>query len=84
MDEDKNFKEDALFKNNLHVLGKSEYVKGKRPDVKCIFCAIRDNVEGIITKKLYQDHEIVIALPARIRICHACEHLFPCRHEGFE
>ncbi|MHA1369938.1 MAG: HIT domain-containing protein [Promethearchaeota archaeon] len=73
------FSDDALFKSNLHAIGKSKYVTGKRPDIYCILCGVRDDSDKIVSKKIYQDDVIFITLnlypfnPGHLMIV-------PCRH----
>ncbi|MHA2050731.1 MAG: HIT family protein [Promethearchaeota archaeon] len=51
------------FKDWLQALGKLDYVQGKaRPNVDCIFCAVRDNDERVVTLKVYEDDICFIVL----------------------
>ncbi|HME51929.1 MAG TPA: HIT domain-containing protein [Candidatus Lokiarchaeia archaeon] len=54
------FKDDALFPDNLYARGKSVYVTGGKPDVPCILCAVRD--KEIESRVLYQDDIVFIIL----------------------
>nr|MDO8113294.1 HIT domain-containing protein [Candidatus Sigynarchaeota archaeon] len=73
------FKDDALFHENLFARGKSAYVTGKKADVPCILCAIRDGAKEIESRKLYQDAILFVILnaypfnPGHLMI-------MPCRH----
>ncbi|KKM76191.1 hypothetical protein LCGC14_1382680 [marine sediment metagenome] len=52
-----------IFENWIRALGKLDYVQGKaRPKVDCILCAIRDNVERVISLKVFQDKISFIVL----------------------
>jgi ATP adenylyltransferase len=52
-----------VFKDWLQALGKLDYVQGKaRPEVECIFCAVRDNDERVETLKVYEDKICFIVL----------------------
>ncbi|MHA1883520.1 MAG: HIT family protein [Promethearchaeota archaeon] len=52
-----------VFKDWLQALGKLDYVQGKaRPEVDCIFCAVRDNDERVETLKVYEDDLCFIVL----------------------
>ncbi|MHA1892861.1 MAG: HIT family protein, partial [Promethearchaeota archaeon] len=62
MNNDDSLKNDALFKDSLYASNKAEYVRGKKADVECILCAIRDNNSKISTYKLYQDDDLFIIL----------------------
>ena len=53
---------EVLFKRHLQAAGKLEYAKGKRPDVKCIFCAIRENNPNVVSLKLYKNETYFICL----------------------
>jgi len=45
------------------AVGKLDYVQGKaRPDVECIFCAVRDNDEHVVSLKIYEDNICFIVL----------------------
>ena len=45
------------------ALGKLAYVQGKaRPNVECIFCAVRDNDERVVSLKIYEDSLCFIVL----------------------
>ncbi|MHA1683830.1 MAG: HIT family protein, partial [Promethearchaeota archaeon] len=71
--------EDPLFKDNLIARGKAKYVRGEKPDVECILCAVRDDNPAVEAKTLYQDDTILVTLniypfnPGHVMI-------IPCRH----
>jgi ATP adenylyltransferase len=45
------------------AIGKLDYVQGKaRPDVDCIFCAVRDDDERVVSLKIYEDSLCFIVL----------------------
>lgn len=45
------------------AIGKLDYVQGKaRPKVDCIFCAVRDNDDRVISLKIYEDNICFIVL----------------------
>ncbi len=47
----------------MQAPGKLEYVQGKaRPNVDCIFCAVRDNDERVKSLKIYEDNLCFIVL----------------------
>ena len=43
-----------LARQYLFNTKKIEYVSGKKPDVSCILCAVRDRVEGVQSLELYR------------------------------
>ena len=52
-----------MFKKWLRALGKLDYVQGKkRPNVKCVLCAVRDDDDRVKSLKYYQDDLIFISL----------------------
>ncbi len=56
------FKEPPLYQNHLIAIGKLNYAQGKRPDVDCIFCAVRDDNPDVESLKVYQDSTFMICL----------------------
>ncbi|MDR3237329.1 MAG: HIT domain-containing protein [Spirochaetia bacterium] len=66
-------------KKYLFNTEKIEYVHGKKPDVNCILCALRDNVEEVRSLELYRDESAIITInlypfnPGHIMI-------YPSRH----
>ena len=57
MEEDGN-----LFKDHLIATGKLNYARGKRPDVDCIMCAIKDDNPDVISLKIYSEDLLFISL----------------------
>lgn len=55
-------RERVLFPNHLHAMGKLNYVKGERPKVDCILCAVRDNDKRVTALKVYQEKDFLISL----------------------
>lgn len=53
---------DPLFKNYIRPLGKSDYVKGVRPNVDCILCCIREKDPRVDSYIVYQDDHVFISL----------------------
>jgi ATP adenylyltransferase len=51
-----------LAKKYLFNTKKIEYVNGKRPDVDCILCALRDRVEGVQSLELYRNELSIITI----------------------
>jgi len=52
-----------MFEKWLQALNKLEYVQGKnRPNVDCIFCAIRDNNNEVVSLKIYEDDICFVSL----------------------
>jgi ATP adenylyltransferase len=47
---------------HLFVPGKHDYVRGVRPDVSCILCAIRDRDEKVISLELARTEKFIISL----------------------
>jgi diadenosine tetraphosphate (Ap4A) HIT family hydrolase len=62
MSPDDPLKKEALFPDSLYAQGKSEYVTGKKPNVPCILCAIRDGNPDVRTHKVFQDSKAFIIL----------------------
>lgn len=79
MSPDDPLKKESLFPDSLYAQGKAEYVTGKKPDVSCILCAIRDGNPDVRTHKIFQDDKTLIILnlypfnPGHLLIC-------PTRH----
>ncbi|MBU0900228.1 HIT domain-containing protein [bacterium] len=48
--------------NNLFVPSKSSYVRGIRPDVKCILCAVRDYDSKVEHLDIYRSKEFIVSL----------------------
>lgn len=58
---------------------KIHYVKGKKPNVACILCAIRDGHPDVINLTVYRDDKFIIALNLYpFNSGHLL--IFPCRH----
>lgn len=57
MPDDENF-----FPNNLVAQGKLKYAQGKRPNVDCILCSIRDNDPKVKSLKIFEDKDFFISL----------------------
>lgn len=61
---------------------KIKYVKGEKPDVPCILCAIRDHVPGIESLEVYRTDDFIVSVnlypfnPGHVMI-------FPMRHVEF-
>ena len=55
-------KEFPLFNNHLIAIGKLDYAKGNRPNVNCIFCAVRDGNPQVTALKVFQDSQFMICL----------------------
>jgi ATP adenylyltransferase len=73
-------KDDNLFPNNLHAIGKLKYVKELRnSDIECIICEIVADSDKVQVLKIYQDDLMAISLnlypfnPGHLMI-------FPVRH----
>jgi ATP adenylyltransferase len=49
-------------KKYLFNTEKIEYVHGKKPDVNCILCALRDNIEEVRSLELYRDELAIITV----------------------
>jgi len=66
-------------RKNILVPSKGEYVKGKRPKVDCILCALLEHDEEVVDTLLWEDERFAIALnlypynPGHVMI-------FPRRH----
>jgi ATP adenylyltransferase len=66
-------------KTNIFVPSKGEYVRGKRPAVKCILCSIIQNDPRVINLEVVRSKKFIIAVnlypynPGHLII-------FPCRH----
>ncbi|OGG03447.1 MAG: hypothetical protein A3F83_16130 [Candidatus Glassbacteria bacterium RIFCSPLOWO2_12_FULL_58_11] len=64
---------------NLIIPGKLAYVRGKKPDVPCILCAIRDHDPQVTRLELFRDELLLISLnlypynPGHLMV-------FPLRH----
>ena len=54
--------DENLFNDNLIAAGKLNYARGKRPDVDCIMCAIRDDNPEVISLKIYTEELLFICL----------------------
>ncbi|MHA1584585.1 MAG: HIT family protein [Promethearchaeota archaeon] len=54
--------EKALFKDHLLAVGKLNFARGDRPDVDCIFCAVRDDDPAVTALKVYQEDLLYICL----------------------
>jgi len=61
-DQKRNTHSEILFRDNLHAVGKIDFVKGKKPDVDCILCAIRENDPRVTSLLLYQDENFFVCL----------------------
>ena len=57
MTEDEN-----LFKDHLIAVGKLNYARGKRPDVDCIMCTVRDDNPAVTSLKIYTEDLLFICL----------------------
>ncbi|MBN2157398.1 MAG: HIT domain-containing protein [Candidatus Lokiarchaeota archaeon] len=73
-------KDNNLFKDNLHAVGKLKYVQDlKSSDINCILCEILADSEKVEVLKIYQDDTMAISLnlypfnPGHLMI-------FPVRH----
>ena len=55
-------KDENLFKDHLIAGGKLNFARGKRPDVDCIMCAIRDDNPDVISLKIYAEDLLFICL----------------------
>ncbi len=53
---------EILFERHLQAVGKLDYAKGKRPNVECIFCAIKNDNPNVISLKLYENEVYFICL----------------------
>lgn len=51
-----------LFTDHLRAIGKLKYAKGNRPEVECIFCAVRDDDPQVQAWKVYQERDLFISL----------------------
>ena len=49
-------------RKNLYVPTKMQYVRGERPAVKCIFCAIRDKAENVVNLTIYETDTFIISV----------------------
>lgn len=54
--------DDNLFNDHLIAAGKLNYARGKRPDVDCIMCAIKDDNPDVISLKIYTEKLLFICL----------------------
>jgi ATP adenylyltransferase len=48
--------------HNLYSLNKMQYIKGKRPQVECIFCAIINRAEEVEKLLVYEGESTVISV----------------------
>ncbi len=48
-------------RKNLYVPSKMDYVRGERPPVHCIFCAIRNENENVINLSVYQTEKFIVS-----------------------
>lgn len=48
--------------SNIFSLSKKEYIKGERPDVDCIICAIRDKDEAVSDLTVYETKHTFVTL----------------------
>ena len=55
-------KNENLFQNHLIAAGKLNYAKGKRPNVDCIMCAVRDDNPEVTSLKIYSEETLFICL----------------------
>jgi len=66
-------------RNYLFNTEKINYVKGNRPDVSCILCALRDKIEGVKSLEIVRTKHFIVSLnlypfnPGHLMI-------FPIRH----
>ncbi|MBN1215299.1 MAG: HIT domain-containing protein [Candidatus Lokiarchaeota archaeon] len=52
-----------MYEKWLQALNKLEYIQGKnKPNVDCIFCAIRDNNDEVVSLKIYEDDICFVSL----------------------
>ena len=51
-----------LARQYLFNTEKIEYVSGKKPDVSCILCAVRDQVEGVQSLELYRSELSIVTV----------------------
>jgi ATP adenylyltransferase len=58
----KKMDDDKLFPGHLLAVGKLNYAKGKRPDVPCIFCAIKDQHPDVESLTVYEEKMLFICL----------------------
>ena len=49
-------------RKNILVPSKGEYVRGKRPDVDCILCALAEHDESVVDTVIWENELFVIAL----------------------
>ncbi|PIQ29246.1 HIT family hydrolase [bacterium (Candidatus Blackallbacteria) CG17_big_fil_post_rev_8_21_14_2_50_48_46] len=49
-------------RNHLFASNKLDYVRGKRPDVPCILCAVRDRNPEVANLEVYRDQDFLISL----------------------
>jgi len=54
--------DENLFKDHLIAVGKLNYARGKRPDVDCIMCAVRDDNPEVTSLKIYTEDLLFICL----------------------
>ena len=55
-------KDENLFYNHLIASEKLNYARGRRPDVDCIMCAIKDDNPNVISMKIYTEKLLFICL----------------------
>ena len=51
-----------LVRQYLFNTEKIEYVNGKKPDVPCILCALKDHVEGVQSLELYRTELSIVTI----------------------
>ncbi|MBY9007881.1 MAG: HIT domain-containing protein [Candidatus Lokiarchaeota archaeon] len=52
-----------MFEKWLQALNKLDYVQGKKKtNVDCIFCAVRDNNDKVVSLKIYEDNICFVSL----------------------
>jgi len=54
--------DENLFHDHLIAAGKLNYARGKRLDVDCIMCAVRDDNPDVISMKIYTEELLFICL----------------------
>lgn len=70
--------------HNLYSLNKLQYIKGERPKVDCIFCAIINRVEGVEKLLVFEGKQTVISVnkypynSGHLLICPK-RHIIDCR-----
>lgn len=50
------------FKRNLFPINKGQYVHGKKPNVRCILCAIQKGNKKVVNLTVYETEQTVVSL----------------------